>query len=52
MLGFQMNLLDIGGGFSGREDFPVKFEEVHFQVFIHLLCALVSKTETKRDLDH
>ncbi|XP_075879685.1 ornithine decarboxylase-like [Nelusetta ayraudi] len=27
MLGFQMNLLDIGGGFSGREDFPVKFEE-------------------------
>lgn len=29
MLGFQMNLLDIGGGFSGREDFPVKFEEVN-----------------------
>ncbi|XP_073350151.1 ornithine decarboxylase-like [Pagrus major] len=26
-LGFQMSLLDIGGGFSGREDFQVKFEE-------------------------
>ncbi|CAJ1075652.1 ornithine decarboxylase-like [Xyrichtys novacula] len=27
MMGFQMTLLDIGGGFSGREDFEVKFEE-------------------------
>lgn len=27
-MGFQMSLLDIGGGFSGREDFQVKFEEV------------------------
>ncbi|XP_044038032.1 ornithine decarboxylase-like isoform X2 [Siniperca chuatsi] len=28
LLGFQMSLLDIGGGFSGREDFQVKFEEL------------------------
>uniref|UniRef100_UPI0037E76F41 synaptic vesicular amine transporter-like n=1 Tax=Semicossyphus pulcher TaxID=241346 RepID=UPI0037E76F41 len=27
LMGFQMSLLDIGGGFSGREDFQVKFEE-------------------------
>ncbi|KAL7378311.1 hypothetical protein ABVT39_011590 [Epinephelus coioides] len=27
LLGFQMTLLDIGGGFSGRDDFQVKFEE-------------------------
>uniref|UniRef100_A0A3Q3GPB7 ornithine decarboxylase n=1 Tax=Labrus bergylta TaxID=56723 RepID=A0A3Q3GPB7_9LABR len=27
LMGFQMRLLDIGGGFSGREDFQVKFEE-------------------------
>ncbi|XP_041813871.1 ornithine decarboxylase-like isoform X2 [Chelmon rostratus] len=27
MYGVQMTLLDIGGGFSGREDFQVKFEE-------------------------
>ncbi|XP_042248249.1 ornithine decarboxylase-like [Thunnus maccoyii] len=27
LFGFQMKLLDIGGGFSGREDFEVKFEE-------------------------
>ncbi|KAI3359386.1 hypothetical protein L3Q82_002888 [Scortum barcoo] len=26
-LGFQMSLLDIGGGFCGRDDFQVKFEE-------------------------
>ncbi|XP_059204910.1 ornithine decarboxylase-like [Centropristis striata] len=25
--GFQMTLLDIGGGFPGREDFQIKFEE-------------------------
>ncbi|KAM3849248.1 ornithine decarboxylase-like [Diretmus argenteus] len=28
LLGFQMNLLNIGGGFPGREDFHMKFEEV------------------------
>ncbi|XP_051245115.1 ornithine decarboxylase [Dicentrarchus labrax] len=28
LLGFQMSLLDIGGGFSGRDDVGVKFEEV------------------------
>ncbi|XP_049417539.1 ornithine decarboxylase-like [Epinephelus fuscoguttatus] len=27
LLGFQMTLLDIGGGFPGRDDFQVKFEE-------------------------
>ncbi|XP_063760438.1 ornithine decarboxylase-like isoform X2 [Eleginops maclovinus] len=27
VLGVQMSLLDIGGGFSGRDDFQVKFEE-------------------------
>nr|XP_033500548.1 ornithine decarboxylase-like [Epinephelus lanceolatus] len=27
LLGFQMTLLDIGGGFSGRDDYQVKFEE-------------------------
>ncbi|KAK9535722.1 hypothetical protein VZT92_008087 [Zoarces viviparus] len=27
LLGFQMSLLDIGGGFSGREDCQVAFEE-------------------------
>ncbi|XP_053194227.1 ornithine decarboxylase-like [Scomber japonicus] len=27
LLGFQMTLLDIGGGFSGREDFQVNIEE-------------------------
>ncbi|XP_041673397.1 ornithine decarboxylase-like, partial [Cheilinus undulatus] len=27
LMGFEMRLLDIGGGFSGREDFHVKFEE-------------------------
>lgn len=27
-LGFQMSLLDIGGGFTGRDDFHVTFEEV------------------------
>ncbi|XP_074511133.1 ornithine decarboxylase-like [Sebastes fasciatus] len=27
LLGIQMSLLDIGGGFPGREDFHVKFEE-------------------------
>ncbi|XP_068605993.1 ornithine decarboxylase-like [Brachionichthys hirsutus] len=27
LLGFQMNLLDIGGGFSGRDNYRVKFEE-------------------------
>ncbi|XP_068605994.1 ornithine decarboxylase-like [Brachionichthys hirsutus] len=27
LLGFQMNLLDIGGGFSGRDDYQVTFEK-------------------------
>nr|XP_046271758.1 ornithine decarboxylase-like [Scatophagus argus] len=27
LLGFQMSLLDIGGGFTGRDNFQVKFEE-------------------------
>ncbi|KAM3597285.1 uncharacterized protein V6R79_002578 [Siganus canaliculatus] len=26
-LGFEMSILDIGGGFSGRDDFQVKFED-------------------------
>ncbi|XP_029913185.1 ornithine decarboxylase-like [Myripristis murdjan] len=28
LMGFQLSLLDIGGGFSGNENFKVKFEEV------------------------
>lgn len=28
LLGFRMNLLDIGGGFSGSEDFSIPFQQV------------------------
>lgn len=31
-LGFCMNLLDIGGGFSGKEDFPISFQQVSISI--------------------
>lgn len=40
-LGCQLSLLDIGGGFPGTEDFPVKFEEVNECVGSDVLLNLI-----------
>ena len=46
-LGYNMSLLDIGGGFPGSEDVKLKFEDV---CFIHLVSA--SGTCTVRAAEH
>ena len=37
-----MRLLDIGGGFSGKEDFEVKFEEVKQRKYTMLVLVHLS----------